>query len=490
MKGQSDKKPDRMVFECCSELQRKKEGIMKRLIKNGTVIGGSGQKRQDILMDDVTGTICMVADRIDMDLENEAAEIIDASGKLIFPGFIDAHTHFDLEVSGTVTADDFASGTRAAVSGGTTTIIDFATQNRGETLTEALANWHKKADGRCSCDYGFHMAISDWNDKISRELEIMIREGVTSFKLYMTYDNMVLDDKAIYQVLKRLKQLGGIAGVHCENKGLIDALVEEEKALGHFAPSSHPKTRPDLAEAEAVDRLLKLAKAAEAPVIVVHLSTAAGYEEAALARSKGQEVYLETCPQYLVMDERRYEEPGFEGAKYVCSPPLRKTADQECLWKALKEDRIQTIATDHCSFTLEQKAAGKDDFSRIPNGMPGTETRPAVIYTCGVRKQRISLEQMCRLLSEQPARLYGLYPRKGCIAPGSDADLVIWNPEASRTLSVENQQANTDYCPLEGMEVSGMAEQVYLRGQLAAESGKVVKEHTGRFLKREKYQTF
>lgn len=462
---------------------------MKRLLKGGTVVSGNGVQKLDILMDEVDGKICQVEEKIELDL-SEPVEVVDVSGKLIFPGFIDAHTHFDLEVSGTVTADDFATGTKAAVSGGTTLIIDFATQNRGETLDEALENWHKKADGKCSCDYGFHMAISDWNEDVSRQLEHMFDEGVTSFKLYMTYDAMVLPDGAIYQVLKRLNALHGIAGVHCENMGLIAALVEEEKAAGHLTPDAHPLTRPDVAEAEAVDRLLKLAKAADAPVIVVHLSSRAGYQEVVHAREDNQEVYLETCPQYLVMDDSRYSEAGFDGAKYVCSPPLRKAADQECLWKALGENQIQTVSTDHCSFTMEQKKAGIDDFSKIPNGMPGVETRPVLMYTYGVKKGRLTLEQMCRLLAENPAKLYGTYPQKGCIAEGSDADLVVWDPDTQWMLSIYNQKAATDYCPFEGAPVEGIPETVYLRGQKVAERGEVVKADAGQYTRRGPYQKF
>lgn len=461
---------------------------MRRILKGGTIVSGRELKKMDVLMDEEHGKICAVAEQIG--IESPDVEVVDVSGMLLFPGFIDAHTHFDLEVSNTVTADGFETGTKAAVSGGTTLIIDFATQNRGETLSEALENWHRKADGRCFCDYGFHMAISDWNEAVSRELETMIENGVTSFKLYMTYDAMVLNDKCIYQVLKRLKALGGITGVHCENMGLIEALVEEEKAQGHLGPDAHPRTRPDLAEAEAVGRLLKLAKAADAPVIVVHLSSGAGYQEIKNAREAGQEIYVETCPQYLLMDDSRYGLPGFDGAKYVCSPPLRKGGDQTRLWNALHKNHIQTISTDHCSFTLEQKAAGTDDFSRIPNGMPGVENRPVLMYTYGVRAERITLSQMCRLLSENPAKLYGVYPEKGCIAPGSDADIVVWDPNVNWTISVKNQVSAADYSPYEGAPVTGMARQVYLRGRLAAENGKPVEAQLGSYVKRGKYQVF
>lgn len=457
---------------------------MKRLLKGGTVISGSESRKLDVLMDEDTGTITQIGEDLP---ESLADEVMDVGGRYLFPGFIDAHTHFNLEVSGTVTADDYRTGTRAAISGGTTMIIDFATQNKGETLAEALENWHRKADGKASCDYAFHMAISDWNEAVSEELEEIIQGGITSFKVYMTYDAMVLDDKQIYQVLRRLKEVGGITGVHCENKGLIDALIEEKKREGALSPAVHPLTRPDLAEAEAVGRLLKIAKAVDTPVIIVHLSTKAGYREVEYARAEGQEVYLETCPQYLVMDDRLYSEPEFGGAKYVCSPPLRKAADQQQLWEALAANQIQTIGTDHCSFTLAQKAAGKDDFSKIPNGMPGTEHRPSLIYSYGVKTGRLTKEQMCRLLSENPAKLYGVYPQKGCLAPGSDADIVVWNPDYHWIISSENQVANTDYCPFEGMQADGRAEQVFLHGKLVTEQGRVVQEGLGSYIKRKRY---
>lgn len=453
---------------------------MKRLLKGGTVVSGNGCRTQDVLIEDEK--IVKVAEGI---TDNEA-ELMDVTGKLIFPGFIDAHTHFNLEVSKTVTADDFETGTKAALSGGTTMIIDFATQYRHETLAEALENWHKKADGKCFCDYGFHLAISGWNEGVSEELEQIVADGVSSFKMYMTYKDMILEDKELYQVLKRLKEVGGIAGVHCENSGLIEALVQEEKAQGHLDTSAHPRTRPELVEAEAVGRLLKIAKQADAPVIIVHLSSGAGYQEVKYARERGQEVYLETCPQYLLLDDSVYRLPDFEGSKYVISPPIRKTEDQTRLWNALKKNHIQTIATDHCSFTTAQKSAGKDDFTMIPCGMPGVELRPVLIYTYGVLNHHLTVEQMCRLLSENPAKLYGAYPQKGVIAEGSDADIVVWDPDASWVMTKENQVANTDYCPFEGWEAKGKASKVFLRGRLVAENGRVADEKKGTYVKRKR----
>ncbi len=454
---------------------------MKTLLKGGTVVSGDGVTKADVLMEN--GKIKAVGTGI----EGGGADVIDVSDKLLFPGFIDAHTHFDLHVAGTVTADNFETGTRAALAGGTTMIIDFATQYQGETLEQALDNWHKKADGNASCDYGFHLAISDWNPSVSEELEKIADGGVTSFKLYMTYDEMYLNDKNIYQVLKRLKEVGGIAGVHCENKDMIEALVEEEKAKGNLGVNAHKKTRPAVVEAEAVSRLLKIADLADSPVIIVHLSSSAGYEEVKYARERGQEVYLETCPQYLLLDESVYELPGFEGSGYVISPTIKKKADSSRLWNAIIKDHIQTISTDHCSFTTKQKAAGKEDFTKIPNGMPGVESRPVLMYSFGVLEHDLKLEQMCRLLSENPAKLYGVYPQKGTIAPGSDGDIVVWNPDARWTMTAENQAANVDYCPYEGTKVTGKAELVFLKGRLAAADGRVVLEKTGAYISRKRH---
>ena len=454
---------------------------MKTLLKGGTVVSGKGVAAADVLMEE--GKILAVGNGID----GGDAKVVDVSGKLLFPGFIDAHTHFDLHVAGTVTADNYETGTKAALAGGTTMIIDFATQYHGETLEKALENWHEKSDGKSSCDYGYHLAISDWNPAVSQELEKIVEDGVTSFKMYMTYDDMYLNDQKMYQVLKRLKEVGGIAGIHCENMGLIKALVEEEKKKGNYSVSGHKNSRPAAVEAEAVSRLLKIADLADTPVIVVHLSSGAAYQEVKYARERGQEVYLETCPQYLLLNDDLYDYPFYEASKYVISPTLKTEKDSTRLWNAIRKDHIQTLATDHCSFTTAQKAAGKDDFTRIPNGMPGVESRPVLMYSFGVLDHDLKLEQMCRLLSENPAKLYGVYPQKGVIAPGSDADVVVWDPDTRWTLSVKNQVANVDYCPFEGTEVTGKAEMVFFKGRLAAKDGRVILEKTGSYVPRKRH---
>ena len=451
--------------------------MRKLLFRGGTVVSGAGCAEMDVL---VEGEKIAAVGR---DLKTADAKWIDVSGNYLFPGFIDSHTHMDLEVSNTVTIDGFDSGTRAELSGRTTCIVDFATQNRGESLSYALNRWHEKAGGKANCDYAFHLALSDWKEEISQELFQIVNEGVRSFKLYTTYDGMAVDDKTIYEIFSRLKELGAIAGVHCENKGIIDARLSEllKKKGGRKEVFDYPETRPDLAEAEAVSRILKIAACVDTPVVIVHLSSEEGCKEVEWARRRGWQVFVETCPQYLLMDRTYYDLP--EGRNYMIAPPLRSKKDQDALWKALAEEKIQTIATDHCSFTQKQKSSGKDDFALTPCGMPGAEERPGLIYHFGVNQGKITLEQMCRFLAENPAKLYGLYPQKGVIAPGSDADLVVWNPQTQWTLSHKTQQSAADYCPMEGTCLKGRAAEVYLRGTLVAKDGVILKEHAGRYVK-------
>ena len=413
------------------------------------------------------------------------AEEIDVRGKLLFPGFLDAHTHFDLEVCNTVTADDFYTGGRSALRGGTTTVIDFACPNKGETLGYGLDLWHKKADGRSSCDYSFHMTIDDWNEGIKNEIPAMFAAGIPSFKMYMTYPAMMIGDQDLFSALLELKKYGGIAGVHCENAGVIDALIAQHKAEGKTAPSSHPECRPNPLEAEAVAHLLRIAEVADVPIVIVHLSTKEALLEVMHARERGQKVYVETCPHYLLLDDSVYYQEDYSAAaRYICAPPMRKKEDQEVLWKALANGTIQTVSTDHCSFTLQQKDAGRGDFTKIPGGLPGVETRGELLYTAGVAAGRITKEQMCALLSENPARLYGAYPRKGVIAPGSDADLVVYDPEADKTITAETQLSAAGYTPYEGWRTKGSIAQVYLRGTLAVDHGEMKTGPIGTYIPR------
>ena len=456
---------------------------MKYLLKNGTVVSGDLSVREDVLIDGETIV------KTGQNLEEEDAQVIDVSGKLLFPGFIDGHTHFDLEVAGTVTADDFETGTKAAIAGGTTLVIDYASQDKGgHTLKEGLEKWHKKADGKCSCDYSFHMSIVEWNEETEKEIQNMIDEGITSFKLYMTYPAMIVNDCDLYKIIKKLNDYGCFAGVHCENAGVIDALIAKAKKEGRFGPENHPLVRPDIMEAEAVHRLLVIADAADAPVMIVHLTNQKAFEEVMRARMNGQKVYAETCPQYLLLDDRVYSRPDFEGAKYVCAPPIRKKADQDCLWKALANGEIQTVATDQCSFTMEQKALGKEDFTKIPGGLPGVQTRGTLLYTYGVRTGKITQEQMYRLLSENAAKLYGVYPQKGVIREGSDADIVVFDPERESVISAKTHLYHTDNNPYEGFKLHGDIDRVFLRGMPVVKDGKVVLEKAGKYIKRGKKQ--
>ena len=452
---------------------------MKYLLKGGTVVGGSVSRCADLLIDGEQ--IAAVGES----LSCEDAQIVDVTGKLLFPGFIDAHTHFDLDVCNTTTADDFASGTRSALRGGTTMVIDFACPNKGETLDYGLRLWHQKADGKSSCDYGFHMTIDDWNEGIRSEIPAMLEAGIPSFKMYMTYPAMMIGDKDLFLALEELHKYGAIAGVHCENAGVIDALIEQHKAAGEVSPASHPACRPNATEAEAVAHLLRIAQVAGTPVVIVHLSTKEALQEVMTARARGQKVYVETCPHYLLLDDSRYRQPEYtDSARYVCAPPLRTKDDQALLWKALANGAVQTVSTDHCSFTLKQKDAGKGDFTKIPGGLPGVETRGLLLYSAGVAEGRITREQMCALLSENPAKLYGAYPRKGVLQSGSDADIVVYDPEADSVITADDQISAAGYTPFEGFRTHGSIAQVWLRGQLAVDHGEIRIGPVGEYIPR------
>ena len=455
---------------------------MRTLFKGGTVVSGTGTKRADLLIENEK---IVESGR---NLKADADKVVDVTGYFLFPGFIDAHTHFDLDVCNTTTADDFYTGSRAALRGGTTTVIDFACPNKGESLHYGLDLWHKKADGRTFGDSGFHMTIDDWNESIRAELPDMFAKGISSFKMYMTYPAMMVGDRDMYWALKELKSLGGLCGVHCENAGVIDGMIAERKNSGQFSPACHPLTRPPYLEAEAVSRLLRIAQAAEAPVVIVHLTNQEALKEVQHARDRGQKVYVETCPQYLLLDDSVYfNEDYSQAARYVCAPPIRDKSQQALLWKALRRGDIQTISTDHCSFTLEQKDAGREDFTKIPGGLPGVETRGELIYSYGVAAKRISAQRMCLALSENPARMYGLFPRKGHLRPGADADIVVYDPGASHVIRADDCVANVDYNPYEGFVTAGGIRQVWLRGNLAVENGKVLDETPqGRYMARGK----
>ena len=404
------------------------------------------------------------------------------------PGGIDVHTHLDMPFGGTTSADDFESGTIAAAHGGTTSVVDFAIQYRGQTMRHALDEWRKKADGNAAIDYGFHMIVTELADAGLGEMDRMVRdEGVTSFKLFMAYPGVfMVDDATIFRALVRTGENGGLVCMHAENGGVIDELVKEALRKGQTAPKYHALTRPSRAEGEATGRAIALSEMAGVPIYIVHLSAADALEKVKQARDMGLPAYAETCPQYLFLSYDNYEEPGFDGAKYVMSPPLREKWHQDVLWKGLAKNDLQVISTDHCPFCMaEQKTLGQDDFSKIPNGAPGIETRLTLVHDGGVRGGRLSLNRFVELCSTTPAKMFGLFPRKGTIAVGSDADIVLFDPQRKQTLGVKTLHMKVDYNPYEGRTVQGSPSMVIAGGKVIVEDGQFVgKKGDGRFLKR------
>jgi dihydropyrimidinase len=421
-------------------------------------------------------------------LDANGAETVDATGKLVMPGFIDAHTHMDMPFGGTVTADDWATGTEAAVAGGTTMLIDFSLQEEGGTLAGAVDAWTEKARGKAVIDYGFHVAITDLRDDIKAELPDLAARGVASVKIFMAYKGTPLytEDDDLFETLQLSKEAGVLVMVHAENGDVIAKLQQQALERGDVAPRFHALTRPEEVEAEATNRAIRLAEVAGAPILVVHVSCAPALEAIHLAHERGQTVYAETCPQYFAFEYEDLARPGFEGAKYVCSPPLRDPSNRPALWNGLKVGDLQIFGSDHCSFNYEgQKEMGKDDFTLIPNGLPGVEERAMALWTLGVREGKLSENQFVAVLSTNQARIYGAYPRKGTLAPGADADVVLWDPELSVTATAANRHGNVDYTPYEGMSFTGAPASVYVRGNLVYRDGEVVGERgSGRFIER------
>jgi dihydropyrimidinase len=451
------------------------------LIKNGNVVTAVDNYFADVLVED--GKVAIIGNTLTM----EADRTIDASGMLVIPGGIDPHTHMELPFGGTSASDDFRTGTIAAAHGGTTTIIDFAVQYHGESLIQAVDNWHKKAEGKTAIDYGFHLITTDLPDERVPEMRQLINEGVMSFKLFMAYPGVFLvDDATIYRAMKNAANAGGLICMHAENGIVINEIIKHALAEGKTAPKYHALTRPTKAEAEGVHRAIAIAEMAEAPVYIVHLSCADALEEVREARDKGIPAYAETCPQYLFLDYSLYEREGFEGAKWVMTPPLREKWNQDKLWQGLQGNDLQVISTDHCPFCFkEQKELGRDDFTKIPNGGPGVEHRMSLIYNGGVVSGKINLNRFVELTSTSAAKLFGLFPRKGTIAVGSDADIVIFDPNEELTLSVETHHMNVDYSAYEGMKVKGVTRTVLSRGRVVIDNGKYVgSPGQGEFLKR------
>jgi dihydropyrimidinase len=453
---------------------------VKTLIKNGRVVTAVDDYAADILIEDEA--ISVIGRSLDMEVD----VVIDASGKLVFPGGIDPHTHMELPFGGTSSSDDFFTGTRAAAFGGTTTIIDFAVQNKGETLTQGIDNWHKKADGKCATDYGFHLITTEFEDGDEAEMYRVMDSGVTSFKLFMAYPGVFLaDDATIFRAMSAAGARGGLICMHAENGIVINEIIKRFLKDGRTAPKYHALTRPTIAEAEGVHRAIAIAEMAESPVYIVHLSCTDALNKVREARDRGIAAFAETCPQYLFHSIEDYGD-GWDGAKYVMTPPLREKHNHAELWKGLKMDDLQVISTDHCPFCMkEQKELGKDDFSKIPNGAPGVENRMSLIYNGGVVENRISLNRFVELTSTAAAKMFGLFPKKGTIAVGSDADIVIFDPEKEHTFGVENEHMNVDYSSYEGWKMKGKVETVLSRGRVIIENGEHKgKAGDGQFLKR------
>ena len=454
---------------------------MKTLIKNGRIITAVDDYKADILIEDEIVSV------IGAKLEMEADRVIDATGKLVIPGGIDPHTHMELPFGGTQASDDFRTGTIAAAHGGTTTIIDFAVQYKGESLIQAVDNWHAKAEGKTAIDYGFHLITTELEDNQIEEMHTLIDEGISSFKMFMAYPGVFLvDDATIFRAMSAAGERGGLICMHAENGIVINEIIKRALAQGRTAPKYHALTRPTRAEAEGVHRAIALAEMAEAPVYIVHLSCADALEKVREARDRGLPAFAETCPQYLFLSYDNYEEPGFDGAKYVMTPPLREKWNQAELWKGLKTDDLQVISTDHCPFCMkEQKELGRDDFSKIPNGAPGVEHRVPLIYNGGVVENRISLNRFVELTSTAAAKMFGLFPKKGTIAVGSDADIVIFDPQKKQTISAKTHHMNVDYSAYEGKTITGVVETVLSRGRVVIDNGEYKgKQGDGQFLKR------
>jgi dihydropyrimidinase len=455
------------------------------LIVNGTVATASDTFQADVGIEDSKITA------IGKSLPSaNAGRVLDAKGKLVLPGGIDVHTHLDMPFGGTTSADDFETGTRAAAFGGTTTIIDFAIQYKGQDLRTAFDAWMKKAEGRAVSDYAFHCIITDLPDARLEEMNQLVREGVTSFKLFMAYPGVfMLDDASIFKALRTTAKNGAMVCMHAENGGAIDVIVQQALAEGKTAPKYHALTRPTTLEAEAVARAVALAEIAGAPLYIVHLSCNDALEKVREARDRGLPVYAETCPQYLYLSLEDMDAPGFEGAKYVFTPPLREKWNQEKLWDGLKNDHLSVVSTDHCPFCFkEQKEMGRNDFTKIPNGGPGIEHRMSLIYSGGVAAGRFSVNRFVELTSTMPAKLFGLYPRKGTIAVGSDADLVIFDPARKHTISAGTHHMRVDYSMFEGTTVTGMPDAVLARGGVLVDGDQFLgKAGSGRFLKRSTY---
>lgn len=451
------------------------------LIKNGRIVTAIDSYEADIYIESEK------IHTIGKNLTISSDEIIDAKGNYVFPGGIDPHTHMELPFMGTCAIDSFETGTLAGLFGGTTTIIDFAIQTQGESLKKAVSDWHKKADGNCLSDYSFHLGVTDLNENTRPEIkEIYKKEGITSFKVFMAYKGaLMVDDRQIITLMNEVKDFGGIVISHCENGDMIDGLVSEHRKNVNLSPKYHAVCHPEISEAEATGRIIDMAYHGNHPLYIVHLTCEGALNRVKEATKRNQKVNVETCIQYLLLDESLYESSGFESSKWVMSPPLRKEKDRIALWEGIKQGLVHTVATDHCPFCMSQKKMGEKDFSKIPNGIPGIENRMELLFSEGVLKGRITINKFVELTSTSQAKIFGLFPKKGTVAPGSDADIVIFDPNQKHVVSSKTQYTKCDYSAYEGWRVTGKCKTVILRGKVAIDNEKaLIGKGFGKYIKR------
>ena len=455
---------------------------MTILIKNGRIITATDDYIADIFIE---GEVVKI---IGANLDIASEKTIDATGMLVFPGGIDPHVHLDMPFMGTFSSDTYETGTRAALHGGTTMIIDFILQKQGNSLHAALDEWRSRSNNNCVSDYSFHMAVTDFNDETKNEIKDFIeKEGITSFKTFMAYKGaLMIDDRQMIGLMEEVKKHGGLINVHATNGDMIDYLTQKHRGEGKLAPRYHYLSQPEVTEAEASERFVDMANFTGCPGYIVHLTCQGALDAVRNATKRNQNVFVETCIQYLILDASLYEN-NFEGAKWVMSPPLREKKDQQTLWAGINQGLVQVVATDHCPFKWEQKLMGKDDFSKIPNGHPAIENRMELLYSEGVHKNKISLNKYVEVACTNPAKIFGMFPRKGTIAVGSDADIVIFDPKEKHTLSAKTHHMNVDYSGYEGWEVTGKVKTVLLRGEIAIENNECkLQKGYGKFIKRSK----